>query len=272
MTSTLQQEAARKLGFNAKRTMQVAQGLYEGVDIGGETIGLITYMRTDGITMVPEAINEAREVIGKKYGARYVPRRARVYTSKAKNAQEAHEAVRPTSFARTPEEVARYLDADAARLYELIWKRAVASQMESRRAGTHHRGCDFRRQEDHPARHRHRHLVRRLPHPLSGRRGRRVRRRRLATAQGGGRRCHQGREGQLRRSISPSRRRAIPKPAWCKQAGRAGHRPAFHLCLHPFHLARPRLCADGPRALLSRRQGPAGHHLPQQLLPALCRL
>ncbi len=131
ITSTLQQEAARKLGFAAKRTMQVAQGLYEGVDIGGDTVGLITYMRTDGITMAPEAIAEARDVIGSKYGARYVPQAARVYTSKAKNAQEAHEAVRPTSFARTPDEVSRYLDADAARLYELIWKRAVASQMES---------------------------------------------------------------------------------------------------------------------------------------------
>jgi DNA topoisomerase-1 len=111
--------------------MQVAQGLYEGVEIGGDTTGLITYMRTDGITMVPEAINEAREVIGKKYGARYVPSSARVYANNNTTAQEAHEAVRPTSFARTPEEVARYLDADAARLYELIWKRAVASQMES---------------------------------------------------------------------------------------------------------------------------------------------
>ena len=131
ITSTLQQEASRKLGFNAKRTMQVAQGLYEGVEIGGETTGLITYMRTDGIIMVPEAIAEARQVIGQKYGARYVPSSARVYTSKAKNAQEAHEAVRPTSFARTPEAVAKYLDADAARLYELVWKRAVASQMEN---------------------------------------------------------------------------------------------------------------------------------------------
>jgi DNA topoisomerase-1 len=131
ITSSLQQEASRKLGFNAKRTMQVAQGLYEGVEIGGDVTGLITYMRTDGITMVPEAVNEAREVIAKKYGAKYVPAAARVYVSKAKNAQEAHEAVRPTSFARTPEEVARYLDGDAAKLYELIWKRAVASQMES---------------------------------------------------------------------------------------------------------------------------------------------
>ncbi|HEX4028485.1 MAG TPA: type I DNA topoisomerase [Rhizomicrobium sp.] len=130
-TSTLQQEASRKLGFNAKRTMQVAQGLYEGTDIDGETVGLITYMRTDGITMVAEAINEAREMIGRKYGARYVPSSTRVYANNNTTAQEAHEAVRPTSFSRTPDEVARYLDADAARLYELIWKRAVASQMES---------------------------------------------------------------------------------------------------------------------------------------------
>src|SRR5579863_124252 len=130
-TSTLQQEASRKLGFNAKRTMQVAQGLYEGADIDGETVGLITYMRTDGITMVPEAINEARELIRKKYGARYVPSGARVYVNNNETAQEAHEAVRPTSFDRTPDQVARHVDADAARLYELIWKRALASQMES---------------------------------------------------------------------------------------------------------------------------------------------
>jgi DNA topoisomerase-1 len=131
ITSTLQQEASRKLGFNAKRTMQVAQGLYEGVEIGGETTGLITYMRTDGVTMVGEAVTEARAVIGDKYGARYVPGAARTYTSRAANAQEAHEAIRPTSFARTPEEVSRYLEGDAAKLYELIWKRAIASQMES---------------------------------------------------------------------------------------------------------------------------------------------
>ena len=131
ITSTLQQEASRKLGFSAKRTMQVAQSLYEGEDIGGETVGLITYMRTDGVTMAPEAVSEARETIGGKYGKRYVPSAPRVYVSKAKNAQEAHEAIRPTSFARTPEEVAKYVGADDARLYELIWKRAIASQMES---------------------------------------------------------------------------------------------------------------------------------------------
>src|SRR5690242_20190819 len=100
ITSTLQQEASRKLGFGAKRTMQIAQGLYEGVDIGGDTVGLITYMRTDGITMVAEAIADARATIGSKYGQRYLPGSARTYTSKAKNAQEAHEAIRPTAFDR----------------------------------------------------------------------------------------------------------------------------------------------------------------------------
>jgi DNA topoisomerase-1 len=131
ITSTLQQEAARKLGFNAKRTMQIAQQLYEGVDVGGDSVGLITYMRTDGIQMAPEGVIEARQTITQNYGERYMPRAPRVYTSKAKNAQEAHEAIRPTSFARTPEQVSRHLDSDQSRLYELIWKRALASQMES---------------------------------------------------------------------------------------------------------------------------------------------
>ena len=130
-TSTLQQEASRKLGFNAKRTMQIAQGLYEGVELDGDVTGLITYMRTDGITMVGEAINECRDVIASRYGQKYVPGSARAYTNNAANAQEAHEAVRPTSFARSPEQMAKFLDADAARLYELVWKRAMASQMES---------------------------------------------------------------------------------------------------------------------------------------------
>jgi DNA topoisomerase-1 len=131
ITSTLQQEASRKLGFSAKRTMQVAQQLYEGVDVGGETVGLITYMRTDGVTMDGSAIHEARAVTGERFGERYVPKVPRAYASKVKNAQEAHEAIRPTSFHRTPESVAKRLDADGARLYELIWKRAIASQMES---------------------------------------------------------------------------------------------------------------------------------------------
>ncbi|MBV9331442.1 MAG: type I DNA topoisomerase [Alphaproteobacteria bacterium] len=131
ITSTLQQEASRKLGFAAKHTMRIAQQLYEGVDIGGELVGLITYMRTDGLDIAPESVAEARKSIGELYGSRYVPGAPRTYVSKVKNAQEAHEAIRPTSFARTPESMSKRLDHDQARLYELVWKRATASQMES---------------------------------------------------------------------------------------------------------------------------------------------
>ena len=131
-TSTLQQEAARKLGFNAQRTMRTAQGLYEGIDIGGETTGLITYMRTDGVDMAPEAVQDARKALGAQFGDNYVPEKPRIYKSKAKNAQEAHECIRPTAFSRTPESI-RGLDADQHKLYTLIWKRAIASQMESAR-------------------------------------------------------------------------------------------------------------------------------------------
>ena len=130
-TSTLQQEAARKLGFSAQRTMQAAQKLYEGVDIGGETVGLITYMRTDGVQAAPEALEEARGVIAGIYGREYVPESARHYKTKAKNAQEAHEAIRPTSLNRNPGKLR--LEGDLGRLYELIWKRMIASQMEAAR-------------------------------------------------------------------------------------------------------------------------------------------
>src|SRR6478672_10380412 len=130
-TSTLQQEASRKLGFGASRTMSVAQRLYEGIDLGGDTVGLITYMRTDGVAIAPEAIAAARQLIGHEFGPRYLPAEPRVYRSPAKNAQEAHEAIRPTDMARKPEDVARHLDNDQRRLYELIWKRTVASQMAS---------------------------------------------------------------------------------------------------------------------------------------------
>jgi DNA topoisomerase-1 len=127
-TSTLQQEASRKLGFNAQRTMQVAQKLYEGVDIGGETVGLITYMRTDGVAMDQSALMQCRAVIGDRFGSEYVPEKPRFYSSKAKNAQEAHEAIRPTDPHRHPSKLK--LEGDMARLYELVWKRAIASQME----------------------------------------------------------------------------------------------------------------------------------------------
>ena len=130
-TSTLQQEASRKLGMAPARTMQIAQRLYEGVDLGGETVGLITYMRTDGVDMAPEAIAAARQVIGKEYGDKYVPSVPRIYKTKQKNAQEAHEAVRPTDLSRLPRYVAKALEPEQAKLYELIWTRTIASQMES---------------------------------------------------------------------------------------------------------------------------------------------
>jgi DNA topoisomerase-1 len=129
-TSTLQQAASSRLGFSAVRTMQIAQRLYEGLDIGGETAGLITYMRTDGVQMAPEAISGARSAIASEFGEKYLPEKPRYYSAKAKNAQEAHEAIRPTDFFRTPAAMRQYLDADQARLYEMIWKRAIASQMQ----------------------------------------------------------------------------------------------------------------------------------------------
>ena len=130
-TSTLQQEASRKLGFAPAHTMRIAQRLYEGIDIGGETTGLITYMRTDGVSIAPEAVTQVRKVIGEDYGKNYVPDSPRQYTSKAKNAQEAHEAIRPTDLSRRPASLKARLDNDQFRLYELIWMRTVASQMES---------------------------------------------------------------------------------------------------------------------------------------------
>jgi DNA topoisomerase-1 len=130
-TSTLQQEASRKLGFGAQQTMRLAQQLYEGVDIGGETTGFITYMRTDGVQMAGEAVAAIRDHVLGVYGADYVPGAPREYQSRIKNAQEAHEAIRPTDVARTPDSVAGYLNPDQRRLYELVWKRAVASQMQS---------------------------------------------------------------------------------------------------------------------------------------------
>ncbi|UOM35429.1 type I DNA topoisomerase [Acuticoccus sp. I52.16.1] len=130
-TSTLQQEASRKLGFSSARTMQVAQKLYEGIDLGGETVGLITYMRTDGVQMAPEGISAIRRLVGKDYAETYLPEKPRYYATKAKNAQEAHEAIRPTDPFRRPAQMKRYLGDDEFRLYDLVWKRAMASQMQS---------------------------------------------------------------------------------------------------------------------------------------------
>jgi len=130
-TSTMQQEASRKLGFAPAHTMRVAQRLYEGIDIGGETVGLITYMRTDGVYIDGSAISAIRSQIASQYGKEYLPEAPRAYQNKQKTAQEAHEAVRPTDASRRPRDVAKYLDRDQARLYELVWLRAMASQMES---------------------------------------------------------------------------------------------------------------------------------------------
>jgi DNA topoisomerase-1 len=129
-TSTMQQEASRKLGFAPAHTMRLAQRLYEGIDIDGETVGLITYMRTDGVDMDPEAVGAIRRMIGKNYGADYVPDAPRTYQTKSKSAQEAHEAIRPTDATRSPRDVARAVEPDQAKLYELIWNRAVACQMQ----------------------------------------------------------------------------------------------------------------------------------------------
>ena len=230
-TSTLQQEASRKLGFAPAHTMRIAQRLYEGIEIDGETVGLITYMRTDGVQIAPEAITAARQVIAADYGQRYLPDAPRQYQTKAKNAQEAHEAIRPTEAARRPAEVRKYLDPDQARLYELIWLRTVASQMESaelerttaeiaakvgsrmidlRATGTvvkfdgfltlYHEDMDDPTDDDE------------------------------SEASAGDERRRAAREAQDRRhrSISPNRRRAIRKPRWSsawKSSASAGLRP-----------------------------------------------
>lgn len=131
ITSSLQQEAARKLGFSAKKTMQIAQKLYEGFDIDGETVGLITYMRTDGVTLSQEAVNSVRDVVKDKYGAKYLPSSPRIFKSKSKNAQEAHEAIRPTNPSLAPSGLSKILDKDQKNLYDLIWKRTLACQMEN---------------------------------------------------------------------------------------------------------------------------------------------
>ena len=130
-TSTMQQEAARKLGFSTTRTMRTAQTLYEGINTGTETVGLITYMRTDSVTLAKEAVDEIAAFVKGRYGDDYLPEEPRVYKTKSKNAQEAHEAIRPTSAFRHPDELKNYLSSDQFRLYELIWKRTIASQMAS---------------------------------------------------------------------------------------------------------------------------------------------
>jgi len=135
-TSTLQQEAVRKLGMTADRTMRTAQSLYEGVDIGGQTVGLISYMRTDSVSLAKEAVQEIRDYIKDNFSSEYLPSTQPAYKSKTKNAQESHEAIRPTSILRTPDSIRDHLTADQARLYEMIWKRTLACQMAPARFDT----------------------------------------------------------------------------------------------------------------------------------------
>ncbi len=234
-TSTMQQEASRKLGFSPAHTMRLAQRLYEGIEIDGETVGLITYMRTDGVDMAPEAITGIRQMIGKNYGTDYVPEAPRTYQNKSKNAQEAHEAVRPTDPDRSPSDVAKSVDRDQARLYELIWNRAVASQMQSAElerttvdiaAQVGRRNIELRATgpvvkfdgfltlyqegQDEPGDDEE---SRRLP----------------AMSQAN---CWRSRRS-IPRSISPSRRRAIPKPRWSsawRSSASAGLRPTPRSC------------------------------------------
>ena len=177
-TSTLQQEASRKLGFGAQQTMRVAQQLYEGVDIGGETAGLITYMRTDGVQISRDAIETFRSHVREAYGPGYVPDRPREYATKAKNAQEAHEAVRPTDVSRTPESVARHLDPDQRRLYDLVWKRSVGEPdaVRGTRPGHHRDRRPEAAERAEAARQRFHRRLRRVPQAVS--RGTRRRRRR----------------------------------------------------------------------------------------------
>ena len=158
--------------MGAQQAMRTAQQLYEGVDIGGETVGLITYMRTDGVQMAREAIAAIRDHVEDSFGRDYLPGAPREYSSKAKNAQEAHEAIRPTDVSNTPEKVARFLDERQRRLYELVWKRAVASQMQSAELDQTTVEIAEQTKPDHPARHRLGHRLRRLPEAVPRGRGR----------------------------------------------------------------------------------------------------
>jgi DNA topoisomerase-1 len=258
-TSTLQQEAARKLGFTAQRTMQAAQKLYEGVD---DTGGLITYMRTDGLSVSPEGIAQAREVIADRFGPAYVPEQPRYYKTKVKNAQEAHEAIRPTNLTRHPDSLR--LEGDLSRLYELIWKRMIASQMESARLDRTTVDVE-------------------TPDGQTGLR---------ATGQvvafdGFIAVYEEGRDDKPKDGVDdeddttrlPALKEGDPhRPAFHRaaapllgsdpgqEAGRARHRPAVDLCLDPDHPARPRICPHGQEPVHSGGQWTTGHGLPRTVL------
>ncbi len=273
-TSTLQQAASSRLGFGATRTMQVAQRLYEGIDVGGETVGLITYMRTDGVQMAPEAIAAAREAIVREFGEKYLPEKPRYYSTKAKNAQEAHEAIRPTDFSRTPASVRGNLDADQARLYEMIWKRAIASQMNpaeierttveieavngTRAAGLRATGSG------RPLRRLHRRLHRAEGGRRRGRGGAPPARNPAGRAAGP--------RGDQRHPAHHRTAAALYRGDADQQAGGARHRPTFHLCGDPEDAGGPRLCRDRSSPPDPARQGAAGDGVPGKLLRTLCRI
>ncbi len=269
-TSTLQQEASRKLGLSASRTMQIAQRLYEGIDLVGETVGFITYMRTDGVAISAEAIAAARQLIGGEFGPRYLPDAPRVYRSPAKNAQEAHEAIRPTDLARKPADVAAHLDRDQLRLYELIWKRTVASQMASA-------------------------LLEQVAVDIADATGRlRLRANgsvilfdgfltlyqedRDDTGWNDTREDEGGRLPAMRKAerlargkVTPSQHFTQPPPRYTeaslvKKARRARHRPALDLCLDLAGSAGPRLCPPRKTAVYSRGPRALGHRISDELL------
>ena len=266
-TSTLQQEASRKLGFSAQRTMTVAQRLYEGVDIGEGSVGLITYMRTDSVTLADEALRELRAVIADRYGKDNLPDEPRRYKTKAKNAQEAHEAVRPTSASRAPEDVRRYLDANQFRLYELIWKRTVASQMNpavydtvaldlvagESTDGRHLVPRDGLRAREPRIHHRlsgrpRRHGSRRArPHPPRGRRGRPPR-----AAGPAERAAFHGAAAALLRSDARESARGIR------------HRPAVDLRVDHLDATQPRIRRDGEPPVHPDRRRPRRQSVPRR--------
>jgi reverse gyrase len=266
ITSTLQQEAARKLGFSAKRTMQIAQQLYEGIELGAQgSVGLITYMRTDSIRVAAEAQQQARDYIGKEFGNRYVPEKPPQYRSRGA-AQDAHEAIRPTSVARTPESVRSHLSKEQYELYRLIWQRFIASQMASGSAGcgdSRHSGgavylpCHwFQRQ------------VRRLhARVCRGQRQRRTERRGAspATPDAGGAgthlACAAARTALHRAAATLHRSHAG------QGAGGKGHRQTQHLRDHSLYHCGARLCGAERQAIPSHRAGHRRDRLSGEALP-----
>ena len=280
VTSTLQQEASRKLGFSASHTMRVAQKLYEGVSIGGETVGLITYMRTDGVQMSAEAIAACRRVIDAEFGGRYLPDKPRLYKTKAKNAQEAHEAIRPTDLTRKPADVVAYLDADQRRLYALIWKRTLASQMESAvldqvavDIASEDRQVVFRATGSVVAFDGFLRVYRegRDDPETEGRRGHWRRRRRSDAAGRYPRRTTRSAQNYPRAALHPAAA-ALHRGKPGEAPGGARHRSAFHLRQHHLGAAGPQVRPPGEQALRPRGPRPAGHRLPGELLRPLRRL